>query len=149
MKPVLQALLLAEHVYNDQGTGKKVIAGTFNRFKIQPPFVVDQEKKADGTIEVPMSAVLRAGNPFAYINLTEVRGRIDIIFRLVHLESNEVVFESSPITIESDDPLGTTELVFPVLDLPRKPGNYAFELLWENEIIGAHRIKVEQIMNEE
>ena len=30
-KPVLQALVLADHVYQDRATGKFVIAGTFNR----------------------------------------------------------------------------------------------------------------------
>jgi hypothetical protein len=30
-KPVLQALVLADHVYQDKITGKKIIAGTFNR----------------------------------------------------------------------------------------------------------------------
>ena len=30
-KPVLQALVLAEHVYQDKATGKMIIAGTFNR----------------------------------------------------------------------------------------------------------------------
>jgi hypothetical protein len=30
-KPVLQALVLAEHVYQDRATGKMIIAGTFNR----------------------------------------------------------------------------------------------------------------------
>lgn len=148
MKPVLQALLLAEHVYNDQTTGKKVIAGTFNRLFVQPPVVIDQDKKSEGAIEIPFSAVMRAGNPFAYINLTEIHGKIDIYFRLVHLESSEVVFESSPISIESTDPLASAEIVLPVCELPTKLGDYAFELLWNNEIIGSHRIKVEQIHRE-
>ena len=30
-KPVLQALVLADHIYQDKITGKKIIAGTFNR----------------------------------------------------------------------------------------------------------------------
>ena len=33
-KPVLQALLLADHVYQDKDTGKKIIAGTFNSLSI-------------------------------------------------------------------------------------------------------------------
>jgi hypothetical protein len=149
VKPVLQALLLAEHVYNDQGTGKKVIAGTFNRLFIQPPLAVDPEKQAEGIVEVPIAAVLRPGNPFAYINLTEIHGEIDINLRLVNIATNEVCFESSSISIKCNDPLSSVELVIPVLDLPRQRGDYAFELLWNNEIIGSHRIKVEQIIREE
>ena len=33
-KPLLQALLLADHVYQDRDTGKKVIAGTFNQLHL-------------------------------------------------------------------------------------------------------------------
>ena len=33
-KPVLQALVLADHVYQDKTTGKMVIAGTFNRLHV-------------------------------------------------------------------------------------------------------------------
>ena len=33
-KPVLQALLLADHIYQDKDTGKKIIAGTFNSLSI-------------------------------------------------------------------------------------------------------------------
>jgi hypothetical protein len=45
-KPLLQALLLADHVYQDKDTGKKVIAGTFNSLSISktkaPPKDSDQ-----------------------------------------------------------------------------------------------------------
>ena len=30
-KPVLQSLILADHVYEDKLTGKRIIAGVFNR----------------------------------------------------------------------------------------------------------------------
>ncbi len=31
MKPIIQAMVLADHVYEDKSTGKKIIAGTFNQ----------------------------------------------------------------------------------------------------------------------
>jgi hypothetical protein len=44
-KPLLQAMLLADHVYQDKDTGKKIIAGTFNSLSIsktkKPPTEAD------------------------------------------------------------------------------------------------------------
>jgi hypothetical protein len=52
-KPILQALVLAEHIYQDAGTGKKIIAGTFNRVffgRTKPPQPeAPPAKAADGT----------------------------------------------------------------------------------------------------
>ena len=48
MKPVLQALVLADRVYQDVG-GKKIIAGTFSGYKFskKPPFA--EIFRPDGT----------------------------------------------------------------------------------------------------
>ena len=37
MTPVLQALVVADRVYEDKGTGKKIIAGTFSRLFFKKP----------------------------------------------------------------------------------------------------------------
>ena len=45
-KPLLQALILADHVYQDAQTGKKVIAGTFNQlffFRQDKPMLVSMQ----------------------------------------------------------------------------------------------------------
>lgn len=145
VKPVLQALLLADHVYRDKETGKAVIAGVFDRFAVlkRPPET--SEGACEGPVRIPLAQVFRAGNPFAYISLTEVRGRIQLQLRLVRLETNEVCFASNPIPVECDDPLRTVQLVLPVPILPQIPGTYALELLCDNELVGAHRVVVEEV----
>ena len=42
-RPLLQALLVADHVYQDKDTGKKVIAGTFNSLSISKAKVPPKE----------------------------------------------------------------------------------------------------------
>ncbi len=145
MKPVLQALLLADHVYRDKETGKAIIAGVFDRFAVlkRPPEA--GEPVREGPVRVPLAHVFRAGNPFAYVSLTEVRGRVQVQLRLVRLETNEVYFESNAIPVECDDPLKTVQLVLPVPILPQIPGTYALELLCDNELVGAHRVVVEEV----
>jgi len=146
VKPVLQALLLADHVYRDKETGKAVIAGVFDRFAVWKRRAEPSEPGKEGLLRIPLAQVLRAGNPFAYISLTEVRGRVQVQLRLVRLETNEICFESNPIPIECDDPLKTVQLVLPVPILPQVPGTYALELLCDNELVGAHRVVVEEVL---
>lgn len=146
VKPVLQALLLADHVYRDKETGKAVIAGVFDRLAVVRQAPEGAEPAREGPLRVPLTQVLRAGNPFAYISLTEVRGRIQVQLRLVRLETNEICFASNAIVVESDDPLKTVQLVLPVPILPQIPGTYALELLCAGELVGAHRVVVEEVV---
>lgn len=146
MKPVLQALLLADHVYRDKETGKAVIAGVFDRFAVWKRRPEPGESGREGLLRIPLAQVFRAGNPFAYISLTEVRGRVQVQLRLVRLETNEICFESNAIPVECDDPLKTVQLVLPVPILPQIPGTYALELLCDNELVGSHRVVVEEVL---
>ena len=59
-KPVLQALVLADHVYVDAETGKKIIAGTFNELH---------------AAEFPTQF---AHVTFAYLCLTDLRGEAEL-----------------------------------------------------------------------
>jgi hypothetical protein len=81
--PVLQALVLADHIYTDAQTGKRVICGTFSKIWCKG-----------------FPAVL--GTPiWAFILLVEAIGDVTIQLRLVQLESNKIVLECNPITIHS------------------------------------------------
>ncbi len=141
MKPVLHAMLLADYVYQDRESGKKIIAGVFDRVAVRKRRPPDEPPPA----QVPMNDVRQAGSPYAYISLREVRGRIPLEFRLVSLDSNEVLFRAARMEVVCDDPLKTVELVLPVPPLPRTPGHYALELLYENELIGSHRVMVQEV----
>ncbi|MDX1948433.1 MAG: hypothetical protein SFU86_23800 [Pirellulaceae bacterium] len=140
MKPVLQALLLADHVYEDR-TGKKIIAGTFSRLwfkKVPPPQEVAGERR------MPLQGVTVAGSPYIFISLTELRGRQKYVLRYVNLETDTQIFQVD-FAAECDNPLQTVEVVIPLPPLPAaKAGAHAFELLCENEPIGSLRILVEE-----
>ena len=142
MKPILQALLIADYVYCDKETNKKVIAGTLNHLTVRRPATVspDSVPRAPG---VPQkSAGLDRGSPQLYINLTEVRGRVPLTLRFVDLSDNRVSFEGQ-ITIQNDDPLQNSELTVRLPSLPcRRAGVHALELLSDNEPIGSLRVLV-------
>jgi len=153
-KPVLQALLLAEHVYQDRATGKKIIAGTFNRLNFtrrRPPLPPPPE--GDVPFAVPPAAppaglpearelhnVISPGSPFAFITLTEVHGTIPLELRYVDLQNNAVLL-TPRFQVSCDDPLNTLELTIPIPMLPAPhEGVYALELLHDNEPLGSMRI---------
>ncbi len=158
MKPVLQALLLADYVYDDARTGKKIIAGVFHTYYVAPKPQPQEETPAEGQ-EKPVQEppeprlkrvvhVERAGTPFVYISLTDLRGPTDLQLRLVSLTTNEVCFETEPFTVERDSPLATAEIFNAIPSLPTRPGVYALELLCHDEPLGAHRITVREFTEE-
>jgi len=149
VKPILQALLLADHVYQDRQTGKTVVAGVFDALWIKRPTPTGPTGEGPGTRAIPVQDVQQAGSPYAYINLREVRAGTSVELRFVNLESNEVVFRSNPIAIPCENPLRRVEIVIPVPKLPMIPGTYAFEVLCEDELIGSHRVVVSEMSAEE
>lgn len=141
-KPVLQALLLADHVYQDKDTGKKIIAGTFNQLsisKVKPP-PKDAPPAAQGPRPMSPAEISRPGNPTAFISLTDVRGPTELELRYVDLADNGVLL-GVKFEVRSDDPLKTVEVILPVPPLPTPhPGVYALELVYANEPLGALRV---------
>ena len=138
--PVLQALILADHVYQDRDTGKKVIAGTFNVLRFSRPS--PQAAETSPTVPRPLrpAEVMKAGSPMVYLSLTDVRGTMSLDLRYVDLADNEVLMRGK-FQVQSEDPLRTVEAVVAVPPLPiRHPGAYALELLYEDELLGALRI---------
>jgi hypothetical protein len=152
-KPVLQALLLAEHVYQDRATGKKIIAGTFNRLNFSkrrpPPPALPLPGSPPPEGDVPPAAppegtelhnVISPGSPFAFITLTDVHGTIPLELRYVDL-ANNVVLLTTRFQVSCDDPLNTLELTVPIPMLPAPhEGVYALELLHSDEPLGTMRI---------
>ena len=160
-RPVLQALVLADHVYKDAFTGKMVIAGTFNRLcvgKSKPP----EEKQSPsqqgenapqqqgenapqqpgGPRKLKAHEISRVGSTAAYISLTEVRGMVPLELRYVDLADNRTVLRVE-FAVRSDDPLSTIEAVIPIPPmLAPHVGVFALELLSDNEPVGSHRVTV-------
>ena len=127
-QPRLQALVLADHVYSDAQTGKKVIAGTYN------------------TLWSRNFPGLLAQQSFAYVSLTDLRGRISLEIRYVDNTDLSVLIRSEPIVVESDSPLETLEIAIAIPPLPMPhAGTYSFELHANNERLGAVRVSANQL----
>ena len=148
LKPMLQALVLADHIYKDAFTGKMVIAGTFNRVLFPGKALRETAEQARDNVEQPPGQprklewheVARMGSPFAYISLTEIRGTIPIELRYVDLDDN-VVMMRVELSVTTRSPLDTAEIVVQLPPLPTPhAGVYALELLTENEPLGSHRV---------
>jgi hypothetical protein len=140
VKPILQALVLAEHIYDDRGTGKKVIAGTFNQVLMHAPLV--EEEPPDSGAAAIVHGGRQGGSPYAYISITEIHTAADLVLRFVDLADNPpiVLFETQ-VRVETPDPLQTIELVAALPLLPiQHEGAFALEILCENELLGSFRI---------
>ena len=153
-KPVLQALLLADRVYQDKGTGKHVISGVFSELFFQPldespEASVPLEPGAARSIQIPLAFGHVSGSPWAYISLTEVRGEMRFELRYVDLNDNVTLFKMN-FGVRSDDPLKTFEIVLPLPMLPlplnapadERHRTCALELLCDDELVGSHRVSV-------
>jgi len=144
VKPVLQALVLAEHVYEDK-SGKKIIAGTFNSVHFCKKLPVAELESPDGTKRRGMLGDMHAGAPYAYISMTDLCDSTVLTLQFVNLSKNEVLF-SAELVAQGEDRLGTTEIVAPLPPLPiKEAGTYAFEVLCEGEILGSHRILASEL----
>jgi hypothetical protein len=148
LKPVLQALVLADRVYDDKASGKKIIAGTFSRiwFSKEVPKPADPANPgAPVTVNVP-PAGMQTGSPYAYVSVTDVHHETKLTLRYVALKDAEpeVVFHTE-IPIQCNDPLQTVEIVVPLLPLPTVKGVFALEVLYKNELLGSHRVVVEEV----
>ena len=148
MKPVLQALLVADHVYADAATGKKIVAGIFHRLMFKRPPPPEEPGQQTASVVHIGSGGHRAGSPFCYLSLTEVRGEQSFELRYVDLGTDTAIF-GTKFTFKSNNPLHTIEHILPLPTLPAaKPGVFALELLWNNESLGSHRIIVDEVAEE-
>jgi len=124
-RPVLQAIILADHVYEDRFTGKKVIAGTFCEM---------------AAVSFPSKYNRGA---FLFLSLTGFQGKLPITIDYVDLVKNESLLEFGDIIAFANNPSETCELVveLPELPLPH-PGNYAFEAYLYDVPLGSLRFLV-------
>jgi len=143
VKPVLQALLLADHIYKDT-TGKHIIAGTFNKMVFAKAGAEPKTVEIDGEEKQLIAGGMQTGSPYAYISLTEIRGKIKCVLRYVNLEQDKALFQTH-FSIGCTNPLETVELVLPMPMLPHVAGVHALELLCDDEPLGSHRVIVEEM----
>jgi hypothetical protein len=142
--PTLQAMLVADHIYTDATTNKKIVAGIFHqivRRAAAPPAGEDGEgEEAPQRIEVPVSG-MASGSPFCYLSLTNVRGMQEFTLRYVDLNEDKPLFETH-FALEGQDPLAVHECVLPLPTLPvDETRTCALELLCADEPLGSYRIQ--------
>ena len=134
-KPILKAMLVADHVYRDVSTGKMLVCGIFHQVLIRRP-------QQAPIAMVDVQGGFAAGSPFAYISVTDADGQHQFSLRYVDLANDEVYFEFQVETTCSD-PLETIDLAVPLPPLKMVVGVYALELLWKtNDPMGSFRITV-------
>lgn len=140
MKPVLQAILLADHVYQDRFTGKFVVSGIFSA--IAQATASPQQLQHAAVAGDVLAPGMKAGSPTAYLSVTDVKGPVELTLRYADLVDNSILIQAT-IQLQCDDPLQTIELRIPLPELPiPHPGTYALELLCDEEMLGAHRVRV-------
>ena len=145
MKPVLQALVLADRVYNDAQSGKKIIAGTFTRFWFSKAPAYKEIDQPDGTKRRLLAGGLQAGSPWMYLSLTDVIDGTKLILQFVKLEDQKILF-GTEIILKCDDRLKIVEVVMPLPMLPiNGKGIYAFEVMCDGEMLGSYRIVADEM----
>jgi hypothetical protein len=144
VKPVLQALIVADRVYTDASSGKKIIAGTFTNF-LFGTVPTPERTLPDGTKQKAMMGGIDSGSPYAYISITDVCDGTELLLQFVNLTKNLVLF-GTDFVIKCDDRLKTVEFIAPLPKLPiTEAGTYALELVWEGEILGSWRIMAKEM----
>lgn len=125
-----------------------IIAGTFDAYAWKAPVATELgtritpvEHEAAGR-RFRMIPGVRSGSPTAYLNLTDVHGEVGLVLRYADLTDNSILLEVE-IRVNCEDPLQSIELAIPLPELPiPHPGVYAIELLYGNEWLGSHRVRV-------
>ncbi len=142
MQPIVQALLVADHVYVDKQSGKKIVAGIFRNLYFKNPEKLKAELEEHGIKGIPGG--LEAGSPYAYLSLTGIHKEESFTLRYVDVGEDRAFFQSC-FSIDCSDPLQVLEVILPLPKLPTpKAGVYALELLWNDEPIGVFRITVDE-----
>jgi len=145
VKPVLQALVLADRVYRDAVSGKRVIAGTFTHFFFSKTPAYKEVEQPDGTKRRLLAGGLQVGSPWAYLSLTDVVDGTKLLLQFVNIGNQQQLF-STEITLSCKDRLVTVEVELPLPMLPiDAKGTYAFEVMCDGEPLGSYRIVADEV----
>ena len=136
--------MIADHVYTDKDTGKKIIAGVFTKIVRRRHVEIEGESKEKSEIRKAENTAGSAGSPWLYFALTSVHGEVDLELRWVHLQTETVLFRAV-VKVKSASPL---DIIEGVAALPRlnygRVGLHALELLHDDIPIGSLRILLEE-----
>ncbi len=140
MKPKVQAILLADHVYKDEFTGKYIVSGIIDTYLFNPnPPPTPKNESGD----IPLDMQL-AGAPYVYVNLTEFNGKFNFELRYLSLTQDQVI-AAFAFEMTSYDPLKTVQFALAFPSVPKVEDTIALELLCDGEVIGSQRIVVTKL----
>lgn len=148
MKPILQALLIAEKVYREV-TGKYIVCGTFTGYQFKRARTGVEEASSPQPEQGRMVArnindLHQVGTTWAYLSLTEVMGETSLSLRYVRLKDEKLQFQCDFI-VNCSDPLEIVQATIPLPPLPLEAGVHALELLHQDELLGSYRINVIEV----
>lgn len=126
--PTLQALITADHIYRDAGTGKYVIAGTFHQVNVQ---------------EFPATLERTVG---VFVSLRGVSGETGLALEFVDAASGDVLMGSRSMTVVAPDAETPVEFAveLPPLPLPH-PGRYLIRLACDGSPVGEAPVLAQRI----
>lgn len=130
--PILQALVLADHIYTDQ-SGKRIICGTFSKiWSTVFPSVFSRPT-------------------WVFILLADVFGKVELRLRFVNLKDDQILMESASVFLENkEDRLTPMDIAIQIPGFPLpEPGAYSFECYADNRLLGSVRLRVEQVAEPE
>lgn len=114
----VQAFLLADHIYRDEGSGKYVIAGAF--YQIHLPSFPTTLNRSIGL----------------FVSLYNFVGTALCSIHFVEAQSGTILMQMSSFELTCPDPYHHVEFAIEIPPLPLpEPGRYAFHLLLNDEVV--------------
>jgi hypothetical protein len=122
VKPLLQALWMVDDATQDTSTGKVDVTGIFDEIDILRP------------------ATHFTAQAFLFFTLTGLHGEVDLTLQYVDLSDLSLLLDR-PFSVRANGPLESQVVCsrVPAMPVPH-PGIYAWELHWQNELVGSSRI---------
>lgn len=127
MKPIVLAMILADHYYRDSNTGKSIITGTFNSINCS-------------------GFPTKHGNVAVYVSLTDIAtsGKLQITFRKI---AGDFTMELPEWTVECPEHRhSVVEIGGNIAGLPLPEfGEYEFLVKWNGNEICSRRLTVRNV----
>jgi hypothetical protein len=125
-KPVLNAMLIADHAIREEGSGKISLIGIFSDINASSVPVVH-----------PRLTV--------YVNIIDAEGPYKFRLDMVRLSDN-VLLGRAEMDAEVEDRMRPTELLFEIGALVfERPGRYAFQFFADQGLVGGKTFSVVQM----
>lgn len=142
-KPILQAMVLADHVYQDRATGKHIIAGTFSTIYFAKRRS-EPTKNSDGEESQTVSGMISTiGSPYLYLALVELGKDVPLSIKYVELVEDPKTLIEANIVVSANDPLSVAEFIISMPPLPaQRAGTFSLDVEFEGLSIGSWRVRV-------